>query len=181
MYADSTESKGNNAALLHKHLLLTQRKVFGEAYSSLTCLCCVIRRPERGLPCGHTLCETCIKMFGHRLNTAAEYRYKLEECLLCGGKTQDFTAEIKPPTCGARIISIDGGGVRAVLPMRFLRGLEVAFERITGVSLPIQLQIDLAVGTSSGMLNHSNQIVPNVHRGCHSLRALPQRLVLGRV
>jgi hypothetical protein len=88
-------------------------------------------------------------MFGDRLNTN-EYHYKLEEFLLCGDKTQDFTAEIKPPTCEAPIISFDGGGVRAVLPIRFLRGLEAAFERVTGVSLPIQLHIHLAVGTSSG-------------------------------
>ena len=57
---------------------------------------------------------------------------------------------MKPPTAGVRLLSIDGGGVRGVLPLQALGNLEATFNRLTGLEGPIQQHFDLALGTSSG-------------------------------
>ena len=57
---------------------------------------------------------------------------------------------MKPPTAGVRLLSIDGGGVRGVLPLQALENLEATLNRLTGLSGPIQEHFDLALGTSSG-------------------------------
>jgi patatin-like phospholipase/acyl hydrolase len=44
------------------------------------------------------------------------------------------------------MLSIDGGGVRAVVPIQFLRALEKAL----GLNMPVQEHFDLSYGTSSG-------------------------------
>lgn len=57
---------------------------------------------------------------------------------------------IKPPTAGVRILSIDGGGVRGVIPLRALHDLELTIQTLIGDQITIQDNFDLAVGTSTG-------------------------------
>ena len=111
--------------------------------SNGTCLYCLQKKPEYVLTCGHAVCETCIQTFG-RVETAAEYIYRLDSCLLCHSGSIRVT--LRPPTAGLRVLSIDGGGVRGVVPLEFLSLLQEA----VGPTCKIQELFDLAFGTSSG-------------------------------
>ncbi|KFY80531.1 hypothetical protein V499_00606 [Pseudogymnoascus sp. VKM F-103] len=53
---------------------------------------------------------------------------------------------VRPPTATARLLSIDGGGARGIIPLVFLQALE---ERI-GLPYPVQGNFDFVFGTSSG-------------------------------
>ncbi|KAL1792986.1 hypothetical protein ACET3X_009493 [Alternaria dauci] len=55
---------------------------------------------------------------------------------------------VRPATAGLRVLSIDGGGIRAAIPIQFLCALENA----VGLDMPIQEFFDLAYGTSSGAM-----------------------------
>ncbi|KAI5796092.1 acyl transferase/acyl hydrolase/lysophospholipase, partial [Pyronema domesticum] len=132
------------------HIKTLQAHRLGYIYSRSTCLCCLSRYPERGLPCGHTICEKCIQIFGQKSNPYGHI-FRISRCPLCGD-SREVTAHIKPPTAGVRLLSIDGGGIRGVLPLQALRSLETTFNYLTGTSGPIQEHFDLAIGTSSGGL-----------------------------
>lgn len=64
---------------------------------------------------------------------------------MCGSSS--LTVTLKPPTAGIRILTIDGGGIRGVVPLEFMRKLQ---DKV-GPDCPIQDLFDLAFGTSSGM------------------------------
>ncbi|OBT48514.1 hypothetical protein VE00_01410 [Pseudogymnoascus sp. WSF 3629] len=53
---------------------------------------------------------------------------------------------LRPPTATPRLLSIDGGGARGIIPLVFLQALE---ERI-GLPYPVQGNFDFVFGTSSG-------------------------------
>ena len=55
-------------------------------------------------------------------------------------------AKVKPPTAGVRVLSIDGGGIHGVVPLKFLQLLQ---GRI-GPPYPVQDNFGTAYGTSSG-------------------------------
>ena len=114
--------------------------------SNQTCLPCLRRKPEYVLSCGHSVCETCVRIFGRPV-LGSEYTYELESCLLCSSGW--LTVALKPPTAGVRILSIDGGGIRGVVPLEFLRILQ----NVVGPNCPIRDLFDLAFGTSSGELS----------------------------
>ena len=61
---------------------------------------------------------------------------------------------IKPPTAGSRILSIDGGGIRGVVPLEFLHLLQ----GILGPSLSLLDLFDQAFGTSSGKSTHPSAL-----------------------
>ena len=113
--------------------------------SNKTCLSCLRRQPEHTSSCGHASCDVCIQLFG-KLLPLKEYRYHVERCVLCG--VGSLTVNLKPPTAGVRILTIDGGGIRGVIPLEFLRILQ----ELVGPDCPIQDLFDLAFGTSSGEL-----------------------------
>lgn len=73
--------------------------------------------------------------------------YSLSECPLCRS-AEPLTVRIKPFTCAARVPSVDGGGLRAVIP---LENLEI-LQGILATDIPIADMIDLAIGCSSGGL-----------------------------
>ena len=66
---------------------------------------------------------------------------------------------MKPPTAGVRLLSIDGGGVRGVLPLKALGNLEATFNRLAGPSGPIQEHFNIALGTSSGKSLSQNWVL----------------------
>ena len=68
--------------------------------------------------------------------------------MLCN-KNISFKISLKPPTAGIRVLCIDGGGIRGVVPLLALREVEKA------IGLPCKLQehFDLVVGTSSGIIS----------------------------
>ncbi|KPA36561.1 patatin phospholipase [Fusarium langsethiae] len=90
----------------------------------------------------------------HGLNGAVPrdtdaYLFDLDVCLLCGASAEGRRIRVRPDTATARVLSLDGGGVRAVVPLEFLRALE----ELVGLPCPIQRHFDVVFGTSSGALS----------------------------
>ncbi|CUS07175.1 unnamed protein product [Tuber aestivum] len=113
------------------------------------CLSCIARIPDRRLPCQHSFCEVCLEVFGEHCKDQ-EYTFYISRCMVCLASFDGVKVHIQPPTAGARILAVDGGGVRGVVALTSLMQLEAAISRIVGMELPIQEHFDLAVGTSSG-------------------------------
>lgn len=137
--------KGRSSSANFHWRNMRQIACWDQIKSNTICLCCIRRKPEHVLTCGHALCDVCVEIFGNAL-TKHEYRYELA-CILCSRGS--VIASIKPPTAGIRIISIDGGGSRGVIPLERMR----LFQDILGDSCQIQDLFDLAMGTSSGKLS----------------------------
>ena len=147
-------------------------------HSTRTCLWCLLRKPEHFLRCGHTLCETCVHIFGTP-SKEAEYRFYIKTCILCDTRSHVEVKSI-PPTASVRAISIDGGGMKGIVPLEFLDALQ------RRMNLPYRLQeeIDIAFGTSSGehisvsrWLYNQTEII----RGCQHpsrLRDRPEHLTM---
>lgn len=137
---------GKTANTIHRSNVGSLHIPWEKFQSNQTCLPCLRRKPEYVLSCGHSVCDTCVRIFGRPV-LGAEYTYKLESCPLCSSGW--LTAALKPPTAGVRILSVDGGGIRGVVPLEFLGILQNA----VGPDCPIRDLFDLAFGTSSGELS----------------------------
>ncbi|KAH9873410.1 hypothetical protein IAQ61_004033, partial [Plenodomus lingam] len=104
--------------------------------------------PEKVLVCGHALCDTCIRIFGIRSRSDGN-QYTLPECILCGVNYRSSTFRFVPPTAGIRILSVDGGGVRGVIPLRYLQHLDGLLAPFGG---KVNDFFDFVCGTSAGGL-----------------------------
>lgn len=71
----------------------------------------------------------------------------LEECLLCGEHIDKRYMMMTPPTAAARVLSIDGGGIRGIIPLAILRQI---VHDLREFGLPLADFFDLACGTSAG-------------------------------
>ncbi|TVY85512.1 Calcium-independent phospholipase A2-gamma [Lachnellula suecica] len=127
---------------------------FNDQWSSMksyeTCLMCLRRRPQYGLSCGHCICEYCVMAFSSQIEP---WTFTVTRCLLCNQALPEMRISVKPNTATTRLLSIDGGGARGIIPLVFLRALE---ERI-GLPYPVQENFDFAYGTSSGMYSSLTQ------------------------
>lgn len=121
------------------------RRCFREARSNVCCLGCLFERPQHELLCGHAVCDTCAQRHG-RPRLEREYSYLLTRCPFCRAPVGTQVIQLKPPTAGVRVLSLDGGGVRGVIPLRYLSLLQTAL----GPRARIQDYFDIAVGTSAG-------------------------------
>jgi patatin-like phospholipase/acyl hydrolase len=65
---------------------------------------------------------------------------------------QCLAVNLKPPTAGIRMLSVDGGGVKGVIVLQALIELEDAICELIGFRIPIQQNFNMAFGTSSGGL-----------------------------
>ncbi|KAL9127045.1 MAG: hypothetical protein Q9217_004009 [Psora testacea] len=93
-----------------------------------------------------------------------ECQYHIGTCLFC--HSGNGTVRLKPFSAGERILAIDGGGTRGVIPLNIL----IIIERMMGGELQIQDLFDMAFGTSvarikasgpvqdGGMSGHNNPI-----------------------
>ncbi|PQE17590.1 hypothetical protein CJF32_00010591 [Rutstroemia sp. NJR-2017a WRK4] len=115
-----------------------------------TCLMCLCRRPEYGLPCGHSFCGIDIQRFGAILDNDP-HRFIVNSCFLCSQDTHGAQFRFKPKTKGVNVLGIDGGGVRGVIPLQSLLLLEQKL-KLYLPDFPIQNLFDVAFGTSSGGL-----------------------------
>jgi hypothetical protein len=114
------------------------------------CLACLVNKPEHLLACQHMLCETCCVDLG--CSTARDPNfYELFHCPICT-VTCRFGVRVRPATAGLRVLAIDGGGIRAVIPIQFLHALQKAI----GLDIPVQELFDLSFGTSSGMCKYGD-------------------------
>lgn len=57
-----------------------------------------------------------------------------------------FEIRVKPDTATVRVLSIDGGGTRARMPLAFLQEIQDN----VGLPYPVQHNFDIIFGTSSG-------------------------------
>ncbi|KAJ9386294.1 hypothetical protein DTO063F5_3808 [Paecilomyces variotii] len=145
-FLETMTTSSLSSSQVHKRNLLNQRQFWGPVKSNKTCLWCLRRHPEHPQLCGHTICDTCVEIFG-KSSPHAEYEYIISDCMLCDS-SKGLTVRLKPPTAAARILSIDGGGLRAIIP---LENLEI-LQEVIGPDLPLVDLFDLSVGTSSGGL-----------------------------
>lgn len=111
--------------------------------SSICCLSCLIRGTDEMLPCGHAICSTCARIWGKRAS-GAEYHVEVSFCVICQEKFQ-YIARCLPPTKRPDVLVLDGGGMRGVISLAYLKELE----RRRG-GRPLWKDFDLAVGTSVG-------------------------------
>jgi hypothetical protein len=139
-----TEGK-TSAAMAHQSCLYYFREEWAEIRSATTCFGCVIaRRPEHTCSCGHSFCDPCLVNYGRRA-PGAPWTIAVKLCPLCDVKVNKVV-KLKPPTAGVRVFTADGGGVRGVVGIRWLKVLESNLR----LPMPIQEHFDLVVGTSSG-------------------------------
>nr|OQO31369.1 hypothetical protein B0A51_03364 [Rachicladosporium sp. CCFEE 5018] len=137
-----------NVVAFHCGRLEALRPFVANLRSHKSCLLCIMRAPEKVLPCGHALCDTCIRSFGTP-SYEQKYSYHLPVCLLCGQSDKPATIQLLPPTAGVRVLSLDGGGVKGIIPLTFLDQLE---KRLAGFQIPIRDHFDFVCGTSAGGL-----------------------------
>jgi hypothetical protein len=104
--------------------------------------------PEKVFDCGHAICNTCVRRFGQE-SSEGHYDFSMDCCILCGliQPTLKTTFRLTPPTAGIRVLCVDGGGVRGVIPLTFLQHLE---QEIKFLGCNIQDMFDYVCGTSAG-------------------------------
>jgi hypothetical protein len=91
-------------------------------------------------------CEECCIDLGQSFDRDPNL-YEFYHCPLCRHEC-NVRIRVKPATAGVRVLSIDGGGIRAVVPLQFL----LALERAIGLDMPVQEHFDFSYGTSSGKI-----------------------------
>lgn len=116
-------------------------------HSTRVCLICLRRVPLYDLPCGHMICNNCVRVFGNESNSDP-YLFVVQRCFLCQVTMPgDVDIRMHPPTVGAGILCIDGGGIRGTMPLQILKRIK---ERIA-LPIPLQRFVKVAFGISSGM------------------------------
>ena len=101
---------------------------------------------EKVVACGHALSDSCIKFFGTRLRTEKN-SYESPECVLCDVNYQKAVFRFVPPTASIRRLSVDGSGVKGIIPLMFLQHID---SLLAPLGLPVQDYFDLVFGTSAG-------------------------------
>jgi hypothetical protein len=141
--ADELRKGNSRSSHLHIANITNKNRHWSSLKSNISCLYCLRRKPEHVLSCGHSVCEKCVRIFGIGV-IGIEQRFMLTGCVLCQDHSS-LAVSLKPPTAGVRIMSIDGGGTRGVLPLQHMLLLQEAVGDCSLNDL-----FDLAVGTSSG-------------------------------
>lgn len=158
-------------ANIHRVRLQQFQKKWNTIYSTSTCLSCLRRRPQYSLPCGHSVCENCVIVFGE-CSVDDPWIYELHRCWLCGETTNDTVSiRVQPPTAGANGLCIDGGGARGIIPLQLLKRIQ---DRV-GLPLPLQRFFKVAFGVSSGMSSKTWKRSVDKRRGPHSLGTFQSR------
>ena len=156
-FQESVRGKRMPSSEIHRGNLRRFENNWRDIHSSSTCLACLRRRPQYGLPCGHIVCENCVLVFGECC-VDDPWIFKLCRCFLCGLEIpKELVVRVHPPTAGAGVLCIDGGGTRGVLPLEFLKRIQ---DRI-GLQIPIQKFFKLVLGTSSGKCSPDSKVYSN--------------------
>jgi patatin-like phospholipase/acyl hydrolase len=68
-------------------------------------------------------------------------------CVLCRSAEQErpHLVQLKPRCTGARILTLDGGGIRGIVELSLLQAIDAI-----GLEIPMRDMVDLIVGTSTG-------------------------------
>jgi hypothetical protein len=85
------------------------------------------------------------------------WTFSLDTCPLCG-KPNTRKFKHKPPTAGARALTVEGGGVSGMIPLLCLQELEMAIDLPMG----IQEHFDIIVGERSGTVHNltAREVLP---------------------
>ena len=151
-YEVMRKSSDLDAAALHLQQLSELRSQFRSVRSHKTCFGCLRTAPEKVFSCGHAICDVCVRIFGQRYKED-KYTFNFPECPFCGTQDDLMRFQLIPPTAGIRVLGLDGGGVKGVIPLLILRELE---KRTADFQMPPQNFFDFAFGTSAGKLSKSN-------------------------
>lgn len=139
---------GETAVDIHRSNLARLQGWWHDIQSSSTCLCCLRRRPQYDLPCGHCISENCVVVFGDR-SEKDPWLFYIARCFLCGKAPSTRKAvRVHPSTAGAGVLCIDGGGTRGIVPLVLMKRIH---DRI-GLPIPLQRFVKVAFGVSIGEL-----------------------------
>ncbi|RSL40975.1 hypothetical protein CEP54_015958 [Fusarium duplospermum] len=133
----------------HRQQLSRHKDFLKSIRSRDTCLSCIRRRPQYGFPCGHLICQNCVRVF-YPQRDADPWEYRLEACHICSEPTPGLSIHLTPDTSRLRVLSIDGGGIRGSAPIGFLKAIQ---DEIGIPGYKVQRNFDVKVGTSSGALS----------------------------
>ncbi|KAL5400585.1 hypothetical protein PMIN03_012258 [Paraphaeosphaeria minitans] len=141
---------GNSAINQHTETLESLWPHLSKLKSFQSCLSCLSIGPEKVFECGHAICNVCVRRLGQR-STLSRHSFLLPECKLCGRlqSSEKNTFDLVPPSAGLRVLSIDGGGVRGVIPLVHLDHIDKEMQILGS---PIQDCFDYVCGTSAGGL-----------------------------
>ncbi|KAL6995541.1 Proteolipid protein 2 [Sarracenia purpurea var. burkii] len=80
-----------------------------------------------------------------------------------GGSSSSFLPQIQPPTYGnlVTVLSIDGGGIRGIIPATILAYLESQLQELDGEDARLADYFDVIAGTSTGGLVTAMLAAPN--------------------
>ena len=155
----------------HKDQITALWPHFPHLKSSRSCFGCLMSTPEKAFDCGHAICNMCVRRFGQK-SPFDKHTFIHSFCVLCGQIQSKSIFSLLPSTAGIRVLSIDGGGIRGVVPLTFLQYLE---KELNDLGCPIQDFFDYACGTSSGKNPNSsyNSCYNMVYRGSYYYRTFP--------
>jgi hypothetical protein len=109
----------NSASQMHRAMLTTHHRHLANFKSYRACFCCFMRMPEKVLTCGYAVCDPCIKIYGRR-SLLERNTYEFPQCVLCGVYCKELVFRFVPLTAGIRMLTVDGGGVKGVVPLMYL-------------------------------------------------------------
>jgi hypothetical protein len=136
----------HSASDIHRETLSMHHTHMAGLISHRSCFCCFMSTPEKVLVCGHALSDCCVKIFGQRSSTG-NYTHVLPTCVLCGVNYKPSRFRLIPPTAGIRMLSVDGGGIRGIVPLKFLQYLD---RSLVWLHTQIRDHFDFVCGTCAG-------------------------------
>jgi hypothetical protein len=137
---------GRTAVSIHQETLDCFRDQWTGFESSHTCFCCMVRRPQYGLPCGQCVCENCVVVFGD-CNDDDPWLFHVRRCLLCAQQLlKEVAVRVHPPTAGVTALCMDGGGVRGIIQLMQMKQIQ---DRI-GLPIPLPRFFKVVFGVSIG-------------------------------
>ena len=117
--------------------------------SHRSCLCYLLRALEKFLSCSYTIYDVCVRIFGST-NPEARNTFVLSYCLLYRQSNRESDIVLMPATAGARLLSIDRGGIRGVILLVFLQYLQASFNEL---EVPLRDLFDFVSRTLAGMID----------------------------
>jgi len=156
------QAPNTSSSTWHQQNVRALKREWLTVHSKNSCFMCMAARPPYRMPCGHYLCDTCVRRHGERIDL---WTYNIRHCFLCELETSRVTLNFKPPTATPRLLSIDGGGVRAIYTLIVLQALQ----ELVGLPFPIYGNFDFIFGTSAGgsCVTYTEQETLTLCRGDH--------------